>query len=977
MRKSILVIFIAILGYNVFAQYKSSLDKGIEFEKKEKFYEAIQMYNAANLSWDKPVMNEVDKRIIRCTEQLDSLLKKAKENEIRAIESEKLAIKNALNAQRNISEVLKSQADRATIDCVWGDALLYIQKAYEMFPDNENLDASIRNALNKFIPEVAIFWHPKTINDMLFSPDGKYLITASGKTIQVLNLSTFKNEYVLRGFGGEVTAIAFSESSDILMSFSNDRIIRFWNLKNGTEIAKWRHYFYSGEVLNKVAFDVSRNFYIMASDSYVYIKSLDSNNLLGLIQGHKHRITSFSYSPEKHMIVSCAADEESESIRINDISDIKIGQIRFLRSFASQVDNVEMQSSGNYLVYSSKIAYGSISIYDISNNIIKNVISEKGMLGQFNLNSKENLLSYFYRVDNDEFPIYLYDLSNLSSQTKRGKLDNHNNIAVTMCRFSLNGDFLASVDAKNYVRLWSLKKKNGVNLDQNLANACYYGLSYLLDSSGSFISRNLDSLLIARRNSDVNWLPEAIKKQTSMFVGNDNDLMKYLSKGPYSKAKTIVEGRADLSYRNETGSTPLIYTLITNRPEIVNSIKVCKYPEDFLFVMSLNDSKIIRNFLENGADVNSTNSFGETALHLAAANGNLEIVKLLIEKYGANINAKTIRGTTPLMTAMQERSEEIANYLLAHNPELNVKESEWGLTEIMRASLEGYSGIVQELINRKVNVNEKDFDGKTSLMYVVESSNNEILKLLINGGAYTEILDLVNEAAPLYIAVLNGNLEGCRLLLEAGANVNANSKYNVSPLEAASSLGFLDIVRLLLEYGAEVKHEDINNRSALDYAIENHHEEIVSVLSNLDRTRKSSFHFDKYVQFRGIATNYLGFSQDGCILTITKEDSVNYSCEIKYDGNRLVGLFKSITGVESTNSANTTSTFRVFQFQGYEYCGIKGDHSSFQPGTNCKCSIQLAITPQGACSGVYHLGLVADQTDEQYGTYDLKLINYK
>jgi ankyrin repeat protein len=49
--------------------------------------------------------------------------------------------------------------------------------------------------------------------------------------------------------------------------------------------------------------------------------------------------------------------------------------------------------------------------------------------------------------------------------------------------------------------------------------------------------------------------------------------------------------------------------------------------------------EIVKLLLEHGADVNAKTAY-ETALHLAAEKGHLEIVKFLLE-HGADVNAKT------------------------------------------------------------------------------------------------------------------------------------------------------------------------------------------------------------------------------------------------------------------------------------------------------------------------------------------------
>jgi ankyrin repeat protein len=65
-----------------------------------------------------------------------------------------------------------------------------------------------------------------------------------------------------------------------------------------------------------------------------------------------------------------------------------------------------------------------------------------------------------------------------------------------------------------------------------------------------------------------------------------------------------------------------------------------------VWFMAIRDGNrvIIERYLGSGWDVNAQGEkYGRTALHLAAMNGHLEIVKLLLE-HGADVNAKTEGG---------------------------------------------------------------------------------------------------------------------------------------------------------------------------------------------------------------------------------------------------------------------------------------------------------------------------------------------
>ena len=74
------------------------------------------------------------------------------------------------------------------------------------------------------------------------------------------------------------------------------------------------------------------------------------------------------------------------------------------------------------------------------------------------------------------------------------------------------------------------------------------------------------------------------------------------------------------------------------------------------------------------------------------------------------------------------------------------------------------------------------------------------------------------ESTPLQCAARTGNLEMARLLINAGAEVNAKGNPGRTPLSFAVLSGRLDMIRFLIEKGAEVNTRDAEGASPLDYA---------------------------------------------------------------------------------------------------------------------------------------------------------------
>ena len=98
------------------------------------------------------------------------------------------------------------------------------------------------------------------------------------------------------------------------------------------------------------------------------------------------------------------------------------------------------------------------------------------------------------------------------------------------------------------------------------------------------------------------------------------------------------------------------------KPELTTAI-----PPDISLLNAATDGNIeaIKQHLANGADVNTKDRYGRTALLYAAYRENKEAIELLIAE-GANVNAKNKKGRTPLNWAIDLKRTETINLLRKH-----------------------------------------------------------------------------------------------------------------------------------------------------------------------------------------------------------------------------------------------------------------------------------------------------------------------
>jgi ankyrin repeat protein len=280
------------------------------------------------------------------------------------------------------------------------------------------------------------------------------------------------------------------------------------------------------------------------------------------------------------------------------------------------------------------------------------------------------------------------------------------------------------------------------------------------------------------------------------------------------------------------------------------------------------DAQSVRALLAAGADVFASEPrAGATALHKACQGGGVEVVRALVEA-GAFVDAVTPTiGHTPLMDALWFKFPDIVEYLLDQGAGLNLS-THYGFTlkehfayelnvntlgrdrllaaerllerrishdeaqtqrqRLMAAVNAGDVQAVRDLLASGAEVDERfprvnGFnDGHTPLLVAARDGHHEIVKVLLAAGADVNAVEPCFGAVPLHKAVYNGHADiTATLVAQPGIDLDFQGATNgYTPLHDALWHGYEQCARILVDAGARLDLTGHDGLTPLDLAAE-------------------------------------------------------------------------------------------------------------------------------------------------------------
>jgi ankyrin repeat protein len=237
------------------------------------------------------------------------------------------------------------------------------------------------------------------------------------------------------------------------------------------------------------------------------------------------------------------------------------------------------------------------------------------------------------------------------------------------------------------------------------------------------------------------------------------------------------------------------------------------------------DRAAVRAAVARKADIHATHVDGSTALHWAAERDDLDMADVLI-RAGARVTAATREGVTPLQLAAINGSAQMISRLIKAGANPDAPLTPAGDTALMMAARTGAPDALRVLLEAGAAVNAREtWGGTTPLLWAASEGHVEAARLLIAGGA-----DVT--ARSHYVAAANGRgFEGRTPVSEkADGRVEEFASGWLTPLMIAAREGHTPLTRLLVSAGADVNALAGDGKTALALAIFNGNYEDASLL---------------------------------------------------------------------------------------------------------------------------------------------------
>ena len=284
----------------------------------------------------------------------------------------------------------------------------------------------------------------------------------------------------------------------------------------------------------------------------------------------------------------------------------------------------------------------------------------------------------------------------------------------------------------------------------------------------------------------------------------------------------------------------------------------------------------------------------------------------------------------------KELGHKIVNILL--EKKLNINQIIYGYTIplpksslIMHALIMGHNNIFDLLYDNNADLNLPSENGATPLMVCMNIKRIDFMVKLLNKGVKIDNKTIKTEQNALHIGAEYGFLEGVKLLLEKGADIDNKTKDGSTAFYLSVKNNHPKIVKLLLEKGADIDNKTKDGFTALHIAVRDNRLDIVKLLlekgANIDMEYSSSSGLgNEDIQDKGLIFFAIEYPK---ILKLLLKYDVNINATLNINGNTplhevVVGVIESVTSESFTDKYILSMTYLLKEGSDYTITNKNG-----------------------------------------------------
>lgn len=299
--------------------------------------------------------------------------------------------------------------------------------------------------------------------------------------------------------------------------------------------------------------------------------------------------------------------------------------------------------------------------------------------------------------------------------------------------------------------------------------------------------------------------------------------------GDYNILKAMIDAGADINENSFEGkhiinlvsNIKTINHLISLGADIKNDRPYSAKP----ICQAAADKKnlLVYMLLQQGIDINTRCDGGSISIILRG--GKPLIASFYISHSNAG-HARFRTNSSPLLFALNNKNDELAEFLIRHGANVNQQDS-FGITPVITAALRKNAKMIERLVHAGADINTASLDGITPFLAASYKGSLQDMEKLISLGAGIKATDIDGNTAMHFAA---HDIQKIKYLKSLGLDINQANHNGETPLLKAIRYAKLPHIKEMIKLGANLKSRDNNNASALIYAGKNRNHDVLDFL---------------------------------------------------------------------------------------------------------------------------------------------------